>query len=144
MARLHFVKKAQKKNRVAEIGESYYWWKFAYGPKQYSKKKPLRSQLTQSAFLSSIYDIEDNLLEDYTEDDAQELVAQLEELRDQCQESYDNMPETLQDSSDSGQTLQERIDGLEEWISEIQTIAWEETTPEEAAEIIEAANPGTW
>ncbi len=32
------------------------------------------------------------------------------------------MPEQLQESSDSGQTLQDRIDGLESWISELESV----------------------
>jgi len=50
MARANFVKKARKDNSVVKKGESYYWWKFAYGSKQYSKEAPSRSQLTQSGF----------------------------------------------------------------------------------------------
>ncbi len=54
--------------------------------------------------------------------EVEDIVSQIEELRDECQNSLDNMPEHLQESSDAGNTLQERIDGLEDWINEIQAI----------------------
>ena len=37
MPRVHHVKSARKDNPVAKKGESYYWWKFRYGGKRYSK-----------------------------------------------------------------------------------------------------------
>lgn len=142
MPRVHFVKKARKDNPAVDAGESYYWWKFRYQGKRYSKTRPRRSQLTQSGFLSTLYDLEDNLPSEMTEDDAQELYGVLDELYDECQNSLDNMPYHLQDASSSGELLQERIDGLEGWMAEINGIDWEATTPAEAAEMIEDANPG--
>lgn len=124
MTRLHFVKKARKKNPAVKKGESYYWWQFRYGPKRYSKEKPRRSQLTQSDFLSQLYELEDEIAEAAPEspEDLESLrdewVQRIEDLRDECQEKLDNMPEQLQES-DSGQLLQERIDALEEWSNAI-------------------------
>ena len=130
MPRLYFVKKARKDNPVAKKGESYYWWKHAFGPKQFSKNKPERSQLTQSAFLSWLYDFEDNFEQrfeglDNIEDIQAEANSAADEIReqmDECQCNLDNMPEHLQDTSDSGITLQERIDSLEEWASALENI----------------------
>lgn len=125
MARAHFVKKARKDNPVAKKGEPYYWWKFNFGRKQYSKGAPSRSQLTQSAFLGQIYDIEDRIsctsIEDQTDAEGQiaDLVADLENLRDECQESLDAMPEHLQETSSSGELLTERIESVEEMTSEL-------------------------
>lgn len=124
MARVNFVKKARKDYPQYEIkkGESYYWWKFRFGSKQVSKTQPKRSQLTQSGFLSQIYDIEDrigNITEDCDfESEIQDIVSELESLRDECEEKRDNMPEQLQDSG-SGEILQNRYDSLDEMIDEL-------------------------
>lgn len=63
MARATFVKKARKDIPGTDIkaGESYYWWKFRFGGKHYSKTPPRRSQLTQSDFLGQLYAIEDEI-----------------------------------------------------------------------------------
>lgn len=131
MARATFVKKAQKDNEEAGIkkGDSYYWWEFRYGGKRYSKTAPSRSQLTQSGFLSTLYSIEDNSIANFTADTVEEfndnkesLRCEIEELREECQSSLDNMPDHLQESSSSGQMLTERIEALEEWESEIENI----------------------
>ena len=45
----------------------------------------------------------------------------MEELRDTCQESFDNIPEQLQEG-DSGQILQERIENLDDVISNLENI----------------------
>jgi hypothetical protein len=107
-------------------GEMYYHWAFRFGPTHISKDYPRRSQLTQSAFLGSIYDLEDEIeaieSTDIDEDVISGWVSTLEELRDQCQESLDNMPEGLQQGSSSGELLQERIDNLESWISELENV----------------------
>jgi hypothetical protein len=117
---------------MIDVGDSYYWWAFKNGPKQYSINKPRRSQLTRSEFLSGLYELEDEIaeyelkdiqVEETTEDtlqtDMDEWVSRIEELRDGCQDRLDNMPEGLQESSDSGMLLQERIDGLNDWITDL-------------------------
>ena len=136
MPRVHFVRKARKDNPVCKAGGSYYWWKFRYGGKRYSLTFPKRHELTQSSFLSSLYQLQDEFenrvgnaesvedLQTY----AEELRGDLEVLRDECQESLDNMPEHLQDTSDSGITLTERIENLESWENELENIDFE---PEE-------------
>ena len=163
MARVHFVKKARKDNPAVKRGESYYWWAFAFGPKRYSRTAPRRSQLTQSSFLSQLYDLEDGLHKrfsgielatDALQDEISNLTSDLESLRDECQDSLDNMPEHLQDTSDSGILLTERVEGLDEWISELESIdadglnddELDETMKEELLQDIvndiENANPG--
>ena len=74
-------------------------------------------------FLSTYYNIQEQI-EDFNasepeevEEFVQDIISQLEELRDQCQDSLDNMPESLQES-DTGQLLQERIDECESLISD--------------------------
>lgn len=164
MARVHFVKAARKDNQVVKKGESYYWWKPMIGgrggPKRYSKTRPTRAQLTTSPFLSALYALEDDLPDAMEAADLEDLVNQLEELRDECETSLSNMPESLQ-YSPTGELLQERIDGLQSWIDEIASIdtspleeeqgededeeAYEARLAEARREIAEqaaAANPG--
>lgn len=50
-----------------------------------------------------------------------DAMDRLSEIRDEEQEAYDNMPEGLQ-SGDRGQLMQEAIDTMDEWSSEIETI----------------------
>lgn len=140
MARAHFVKSARKDNPVASKGESYYWWKFRYGPKHYSKNRPRRSQLTQSAFLATVYDIQDSTIElsDTVEGlhtETEDLISQLEDLRDECESSLQEMPEHLQESSTSGEILQERIDALDEAISTLEGIDFEPDGPYNEEEV---------
>ena len=126
MPRVHFVKKARKDNPACKAGESYFWWKFRFGGKQFSKTRPRRSQLTQSGFLSQLYEIEDALSGYAWDGDpeafTQEMSSQLEDLKCECEDSLQNMPEHLQESSSSGELLQERIDGLDEMIQELEAI----------------------
>jgi hypothetical protein len=124
-------------------GESYYWWQFQNSPKQYSKEPPRQSQLTQSAYLSSLYQIMEEI-EDFNPNSAEEIqsfkddiISNLEELRDTTQDSLDNMPESLQ-YSPTGELLQERIDSLESAISEFESLDldFEEKDDSELMEMI--------
>jgi hypothetical protein len=147
MATVNFVKKARRAVPSAGIavGDAYYWWAFRYGGKHYSKTKPRRSQLTQSEFLSTIYDIEDEIsaVSEIDEGDALDFVNRMNDLLSETQNNFDNMKEGLQ-NGDVGAMMEQRIAGLEQWIAEIEGIDWETTSPEEAQELIEQANPATW
>jgi len=120
MPRVTHVKSARKANPVAAVGESYYWWKFRYGGKRYSKTYPKQSQLTQSAYKGRVYDLIDRVNqfepepgeEAVVEEFISEIVDEICEIRDECQESLDNMPESLQ-YSPTGELLQERIDACD-------------------------------
>lgn len=106
-------------------GDTYWKWQFNFSKTVHrSLKPPTRSQLTQSSFLSQLYDLEDNM--DFDREDlegsVQNFVSDIENLKDECQSSLDNMPEHLQESSDSGMLLQERIDGLDQWISDLEGV----------------------
>lgn len=130
MPRVNFVKKERKANKEYGIkkGDSYYWWKFNFGPKIVSKTPPKRSQLTRSDFLSQLYDLEDSIGEFQadSEDDIrsgiEEFTGMIDDLINECQERLDNMPDHLRESSSSGQTLQERIDQLESWKSDLESV----------------------
>jgi hypothetical protein len=129
MTKVHMVKHARKNYPEHGIvkGDTYYWWQFAFRPKQFSKTPPKPAQLTQSAFLQSLYEIQDrirNLSPETVQDlssELEEIINDIENLRDEQEEKRNNMPEQLQESN-SGELLQERYDGLDSWISELQSI----------------------
>ena len=53
--------------------------------------------------------------------DLEDIIAELEQLRDETQEKFDSMPESLQ-QGDSGQLLEERVSELDDLISTLQAI----------------------
>ena len=83
-----------------------------------------------------MYDIEDELssieidiegkskeeIEQEIRDALECIISEIEELRDECEDKLYNMPEQFQDTSEAGILLQERIDALENWISELEAI----------------------
>lgn len=129
MPRVYFVKKAQKDNPAVKKGESYYYWTFRYGGKRYSATPPKRSQLTQSPFLQQLYDLQDDVSTPSDIDDleawAESACDTLQDMRDECEERLDDMPEQLRDTSTSGELLQERIDQCDGAIGELQAISFE-------------------
>jgi chromosome segregation ATPase len=121
MARVHFVK----------AGDSYYWWKFHFGGKHFSKTHPRPSQLTQSEYLSSAYallqeQIEDmEIKDDNLEDVADELRSVADEVRTLGQEQEDkigNMPDSLQDG-ETAQMMRGRAEACEEVAGELESAA---------------------
>lgn len=126
MPRVHHVLSARKQTPVADIGEPYYWWKFRYGGKHFSKAPPRQSQLTQSAFLSGLYSLQEDIEDAPASDELgsfveRRLFGRLEELRDQSQESKDAMPEGLQEG-DTGQSLESRVNAMESAIGEFESL----------------------
>lgn len=131
MPRVTSVKRARKGFTAGDgvkvkKGDPYYWWKFRFGGKHTSTTYPKRSQLTRSGFLSQLYGIQDSLgaieAGDGMESEVGDITTEIGDLRDECQGSLDNMPEHLQESSSSGELLQERVDAMDEWISELEGI----------------------
>ena len=146
MARVHYVKKAKKDNPAVAKGMPYYYMIFRGGAsptrpfgramKRYFASYPTASQRTMNAYKSSIRAISENLEDNdfyrsSFEDTVSNIVSQLEEIRDQAQESYDNMPTHLAESSSSGQLLQERIEIAEQNINDIESLDLDEMTPSE-------------
>lgn len=70
------------------------------------------------------------------DDGTPEAIAQsLEEIKDQCEESLENMPDNLRENSETGELLQNRIDCLEaaiDALNEIDTGSISSTAQEEA------------
>lgn len=108
-------------------GEPYYWWAFQYGGKHFSKIAPKPSQLTQSNYLGQLYTIQESIDEisaegvEDLEGALDAIKSDLESLKEETEGSLENMPESLQ-SSPTGELLQERIDALDNAISELEGI----------------------
>ena len=144
MPRVTHVKHARKDYPQYDIkqGDEYYWWKFRFGSKHKSKTTPARSQLTQSEFLSTIYDLEDRLgalsAEGSTREDVQSDVDsikdELEALASQCEDNRSNMPESLQDS-ESGQLLETRAEAVQNMISALESIDLEDNLEDAVTEL---------
>lgn len=127
MPRVTYVKKARKDNPVCKRGESYFWWKFRYGGKRYSLTRPKQSQLTQSAYFSTLYGMTEAITEyeladsDDWETLKEDISMQLQDLQSETQDSLDNMPDSLQ-YSPTGELLQERIDALDSAVSDVECL----------------------
>lgn len=117
-----------------EPGDTYYRWKFRGSDWQRSKTYPDRKQLTRSAFLIEAYELDDryqSMSSDLSEpDEVDVLINEITEIADGvrtlgegAQESLENMPESLQDSSPVADLLQERMDGCETWAEELDQVA---------------------
>jgi hypothetical protein len=126
MPKVYFVKKARKANPEHDIavGDSYYWWQFAFRSKSYSKTPPKRQQLTQSDFMISVYALEDELAEVQEQEDAEDIASRIEELADEQEEKKSNMPEGLQEG-DTGQLLEGRAESCREWAQNVESAASE-------------------
>lgn len=127
MARATFVKKARRAlpDYGIGIGDSYYWWKFRFGGKHYSKTPPKQSQLTSSPYLSQILEIQERVFDrEDPESFVEEIKSELESLKDELEGNLQNMPEGLQ-QGDTGQLLQERIDCLDQAVTDLENIDME-------------------
>jgi hypothetical protein len=88
--------------------------------------KPTPKDLTSSEFMRALYEIQEH---DFTNNTTQEdmesmrddVIGELESLRDETREKFDNMPEGLQ-QGDTGQTLEQRCEALDDVIIELQDI----------------------
>lgn len=125
MPRVHFVKRARKDYGEIKKGQSYYWWKFRYCAKSRSITPPTPQQLTQSAFWSQVYDLQDQMSNITNEDERDELVEQIREFADEQSEKRTNMPDSLYDSP-TGELLGEREDSLNQWADELEAIEFDE------------------
>jgi len=143
MPRVTHVMKARKANPHfgIEVGDSYYWWKFRYGGKRVSKTYPKQSQLTQSEYLGRLYAFNEEYesrvqwnestvttkedvewWESEVDELKQEFYDLAEELQTDTQDKLDNMPEQLQ-YAPTGELLQERIDQMDEMMSNLDGIS---------------------
>lgn len=130
MTRLHYVKKARNTYRGTGVkkGYSYYWWKFAYGKKQFSLTKPRRSQLTRSVFLGSMMDLEDRYNEiggspvEY-KSELEEIKGEVDGIKGGIEESLSNMEAAFPNGCPTIDQLLGRIAALEEISSQLEAAA---------------------
>ena len=132
MARV-YERKARKDYPDAGIkkGDKYFFWELKTGPAsgvtRRSLTRPKPSQLTTSEFKGALYSARESFeaalgsastFEDL-ESAREEYKTEMETLRDEQDEKFNNMPEGLQ-QGDTGQLLESRRDGLEDLISELE------------------------
>lgn len=128
MARIQERKAAKDypANGIAK-GDTYFYVKIKTGPYSSrtirSKIRPKRWELTGSAFFSQLWQIEDERFNSVeSADDLREIAEAVRELGQEAQESFDNMPEGLQQGS-TGELLEERSSSCDSWADEIDTAA---------------------
>lgn len=147
MARANFVKAARKDypDHGIRKGESYYWWQFQFGPKHYSKTPPKASQLTRSEFASTLLSAEEQFHElkadaydsvESFKEAVDAIKGDLESLRDDTDEKFNNMPESLQ-QGDTGQLLETRVSELDDLISSFDSLDAEEPDELDEEELAE-------
>ena len=113
-------------------GDRHYTWHPKGRPWQRSITRPRPSQLTQSAFLSTIYaageDIQDAHIPTTLTERLEEGLATAEELRDEAEDNLGMLPEQLQE----GHMLTGRIEAVEEFIELLEGFDYDD--PEEPDE----------
>lgn len=134
MGKVNFIQKSRKEckchkcGKTIPIGSQYYRGSLRFQNDIIRCKEcGLKSwEVTTSWYQLEVGDIVYNWQEYYEISEApSEITEALEGIRDMCQENLDNMPESLQ-YSETGEMLQERIDMLDEVISEIEYIEVDE------------------
>jgi len=127
MPRVHHVIKARKDYPEQQIkkGESYFWWKFNYGPKMRSKVRPKPQQLTRSDFWISVYDFQDELSGISDSEELEDIIQRIREFAEEQEEKRSNMPESLQNSDkysiaeNSVNEMEKLIEGMDSYIDAI-------------------------
>lgn len=120
MPRVHHVKKARKDNPAVKKGEAYFWWKFAYAPKRYSKTHPRASQLTQSDKLARYYEAQETIEDLDALGDIADIVEVLEEVAENVQEianEYQESADNIRDyfpESEIADECEEKANACEE------------------------------
>lgn len=113
-------------------GESYWWWQFAFSSKRISKTSPSRSQLTQSDFLSQVYELEDKIEglngcdPESLSDDVTSIIEDIRTLGEEQEEKQMNMPDHLQYDSPIGEMLGSRVESCEEWATNLENVDLDE------------------
>lgn len=151
MPRVHH-RKARKDYPASEIkkGDMYFTWriKSAYGGTTYrSPTRPKSSQLTHSPFKSGFLSVGEDW--DANAKDVEAIRSAGEAIREvgaACNESYENMPEGLQEA-ETGQIIYTRAEECESKAAELDGLADEYedlTEPDHPGELEDATpdNPG--
>lgn len=144
MARIERINKARKEQKCSKCGEVIVVGMPYLKATPYRQRPIIRCtkcglksyETSGSEYVKECGAIVEDWRENYdlNESTADEIASALEELRDQQQDSLDNMPENLQ-QGDTGCMLQERIDSLECTIDELNNISWEDCESEAEGEV---------
>lgn len=152
MARVNFVKKARKDifqngEVVIKKGESYYYWALGFrGRKQVSKTRPDRRQLTQSEYKLRIYDLEDELARitasspEDLKSEVGSVVSSINEYKEELESNLDSVPDQLRDLHVNN----ERIEALDNAVSELEGINFDDFDYDEDAEDSEEEQLDSW
>lgn len=127
----------RKCDQPIKAGEQYYEWKHRHAPPSRQHQThggPRQSELCtgkMSGVYAAIAAAEDAMGEAHKTNDASGLTEilntcaqEVEQVKDEYQQGLDNMPESLQSSS-SGDAIQEKIDGLEQFQDALESAASE-------------------
>lgn len=133
-------RKAQKDypDHGIKKGDLYWYVSMKTGPRSSTIKRSLTpfkaSQLTTSAFLGGWYAAQEDFAASSKEsDDIRAAAETIRELGNEARESFDNMPEGLQ-QGDTGQRLETRADEAETAADELDNLADEWDALEEPEE----------
>jgi len=124
MPRVHTQKAAKDYPNIGiKKGDTYYKWKFRYGPQIRSKTYPRQSQLTQSPHLSALYSASEAVEDCADPTDSEELMAALQSAMDFAQEAVDGYEEAASACEGGiGEAHQERADAAQEVQSEYEDL----------------------
>lgn len=131
MGSITLVKKSRKEykcrkcGKVIPKGSSYYRGCLNFHPDiiRCTSCRLKSYEVTSSDYVKSVGPIVEDWRDSYslTQEGVEEMISDLEEIRDEQQDHLDNMPEGLQEA-DTGMLLQDRIDSLESAIDELQNV----------------------
>lgn len=139
MGKVQVIKKSRKEckcnkcGEVIPIGSRYYKGEINFGPtiRRCERCGLEYWEVTTSDYQLQVGEIVYKWHENYNADSVgiEEMISDLEYIRDEVEERLDNIPQQLQEA-DAGMLLQERIEALEDVISELENID-EESIKEE-------------
>lgn len=135
MPRVHRVERARKPIPSAgiEVGDSYFWWKFRYGGRRVSKKRPKPSQLTQSK-LAEVYEAQEVSEEEIAGfDDLEEIARSVQSVGEVARQVSEEYAEAAEIFGGQGENA-ERAELLEGWADELDEFECEEFFPEDCDE----------
>lgn len=144
MARIERINKARKEQKCSKCGKTIEVGMPYLKATPYRQRPIIRCtscglksyETSGSEYVQNVGAIVEDWRDNYgiNENTADDIATALEEIRDQQQNSLDNMPENLQ-YGDTGTMLQERIDSLDSVIDELNDISWEDCESEAEGEI---------
>lgn len=114
-------------------GDTYYWWQFRNGGKNFSTTFPRQSQLTQSEFYGTVYGIMEGLQDlsasDFMDDPSsleahkEEIESEISQLLEELEEKQSNLEEYEGlANSPVYELITERVEGIQSWLSDFENI----------------------